>query len=137
MIIFGVTILIVVALLVVFIWVAYFLMPAATPPPDGCEGDGSDGSIHDSIEPVLIGSVGVPERFTREEAEGKLGHRVRSGIELNGILAGAAGRVMEIDEIEKNGFDLIIEWDSRIGGKFQHDWFSKDRYERCLIDEVD
>jgi hypothetical protein len=76
------------------------------------------------------------ERFSRKQAQVKLGRRVRSIVQLDGVSAGTYGRVMEIDEIETDGFELIIEWDSRIGEKLQHDWFSKEQYEHCLIDEA-
>ena len=75
-------------------------------------------------------------RFSREEAQARLGRRVRSVVSLSDVAAGTSGRVVEIDEIDKDGFELIVEWDLRIEGKFQHDWFSKEQCERCLIDET-
>jgi hypothetical protein len=44
---------------------------------------------------------------------------------------------MQLDEIERNGFDLIVEWSMLVQGKRQHNWFSRDEYERCLIDEIE
>ncbi len=41
---------------------------------------------------------------------------------------------MHLDEIEKDNFELIVEWYVLIDGKRQHDWFSKEQYEQCLID---
>jgi hypothetical protein len=76
-----------------------------------------------------------PVRFSREEALGRVGRRVRSIVGFDGIEAGARGRVMEIDEIKPDGFELIIEWDSRIEGKFQHDWFTKEQYETSLVED--
>jgi hypothetical protein len=74
-------------------------------------------------------------RFTGEEARAKLGRRVRSVVTLDGIAAGTSGSVMQVDEIENDGFDLIIEWDTRLDGKRQHDWFSKEQFNQCLIDD--
>jgi hypothetical protein len=75
-------------------------------------------------------------RFSRDEAQAKLGRRVRSVVWLDDVASGTRGRVMEIDEIDKDGFELIVEWDLRIGGKSQHDWFTKDRYDHCLVEEA-
>ena len=77
-----------------------------------------------------------PVRFSRDEARAKLGHRVRSLVTLDGIAEGTFGRVMQIDELEQNAFELIIEWDVRIEGKLQHDWFNKEQFERCLLEEA-
>ena len=74
-------------------------------------------------------------RFNREQAKAKLGGRVRSVAELSDVPKGATGRVMEMDEITRDEFELIVEWDVLLDGKYQHDWFSKDRYDLCLIDE--
>lgn len=76
-----------------------------------------------------------PARFSRDEAHEKLGRRVRSVVWLNDIPSGTSGNVTRIDEIE-NGFELIIEWDLRGASGFQFDWFTKDQYERCLIEET-
>ena len=74
-------------------------------------------------------------RFTGDEARAKLGRRVRSVVALDGIAAGTSGSVMQVDEIESGGFELIVEWDTRIDGKRQHDWFSKEQFNQYLIDE--
>ena len=76
-----------------------------------------------------------PRRFSREEAEAKLGRRVRSVSRVENIPVGTGGYVTQVDEIEKDGFELIIEWDSLLDGKRQHDWFAKDQYVRCLSDD--
>ena len=102
----------------------------------GVQGDRSSNSVTESVERMVMNTAGKPERFSREKAEAKLGRRVRSVVELDDVAAGTAGRVMEMDEIEKDGFELIVEWDSRLDGKFQHDWFSRERYQRCLVDET-
>ena len=78
----------------------------------------------------------VTIRFSKQEAELKLGSTVRSKIAVDGIPAGVTGHVVQLDEIERNGFDLIVEWSLLIQGKRQHNWFSKDDFERCLLDEI-
>jgi hypothetical protein len=74
------------------------------------------------------------KRFNKEQAHAKLGTRVRAVAEFPDIPRGATGRVMEIDEISENEFELIVEWDMLLDGKYQHDWFSKEQYDSCLID---
>ena len=60
-----------------------------------------------------------------------------SRIAVDEIPAGATGHVVQLDEIERNGFDLIIEWSMLVQGKRQHNWFSKEDYDRCLIGEIE
>lgn len=61
---------------------------------------------------------------------------MQSRIAVDEIPAGATGHVVQLDEIERNGFDLIIEWSLLVQGKRQHNWFSKEDYERYLTDEI-
>jgi hypothetical protein len=74
-------------------------------------------------------------RFSREEAQALVGHRVRTVAGVDGVPMGTFGNVMHLDEIEKDNFELIVEWYVLIDGKRQHDWFSKEQYEQCLIDD--
>ena len=76
-----------------------------------------------------------PLRFSREEAQAKLGRRVRAIVGVDGVPTGTLGFVMQLDEIEKNDFEVIVEWYVVIDGKRQHDWFSKEQYEHCLMDD--
>ena len=76
-----------------------------------------------------------PVRFSKEEARVKLGRRVRSIVQCDGVPPGTFGRVMQLDEIEKNNFEVIVEWYVLIEGKRQHDWFSKEEFELCLVDD--
>lgn len=76
----------------------------------------------------------MPVRFSKQEAESKLGSKVRSRIDIDGIPAGAAGRVVQLDEIERHGFDLIVEWSRLVQGRRQHNWFNRDDFEECLIE---
>jgi hypothetical protein len=78
----------------------------------------------------------APARFTRDEAQEKLGRRVRSVVSLDEIPAGTCGTVMQTDEIEQGEFELIIEWDARPANKLQADWFTKEQYEAYLIEET-
>jgi hypothetical protein len=78
----------------------------------------------------------VSVRFTKQEAESRIGSRVRSKVPVDGIPAGATGHVVQVDEIERNGFELIVEWTLLIQGRRQHNWFSKDDFDRCLMDEI-
>ena len=75
------------------------------------------------------------KRFSRAQAQAKLGGRVRSITDLSDVPKGATGRVMEMDEIDRDEYELIIEWDTLFDGKYQHDWFSKDQYDAYLIEE--
>lgn len=85
------------------------------------------------VEPVM--KTGKPPcRFSREEAVRKLGHDVRLIACFSDMPEGTTGRVMEIDEIDQGGFDLIVEWKRRVSGKLQHDWFSKEEFERYLVE---
>lgn len=77
----------------------------------------------------------MTNRFSRQEAEAKLGRSVCSRVAIDGIPAGAHGYVMQLDEIDRNGYDLIVEWHQLVQGKRQHNWFSRDEYERCLVDD--
>jgi hypothetical protein len=76
-----------------------------------------------------------PARFSRNEAQEKLGRRVRLVVALGEVPAGTSGTVMYTDQIETGEFELIIEWDVRPPGKFEHDWFTKDQYKGYLIEE--
>ena len=74
-------------------------------------------------------------RFNREEAQQKLGRRVQTVVGVDGVPTGTFGCVMHLDEIEKDNFEVIVEWYVLIDGKRQHDWFSKEQYKRCLVDD--
>lgn len=69
------------------------------------------------------------KRFTKEEADLMLGRQVRLVLELTDVPKGTTGRVTEADEIEPNGFDLIVEWDLPGKREFPHDWFTKEEFE--------
>lgn len=93
------------------------------------------------------------EYFTKEEADAKVCRRVRTRVEFSGVPEGTTGRVIRADEAGA-GYDLGIQWDlpteppaittEKIGGepvtivqtgKPLVDWFSKDEYEKFLVEE--
>lgn len=76
----------------------------------------------------------VANRFSKQEAQERLGRPVCSKVAIDGIPAGAHGYVMQVDEIEGNSYELIVEWHQLVEGKRQHNWFCRDEYERCLTD---
>jgi hypothetical protein len=76
----------------------------------------------------------VANRFSKQEAKERLGRPVCSKVAIDGIPAGARGYVMQVDEMEGNSYELIVEWHQLVEGKRQHNWFSRDEYERCLTD---
>ena len=73
-------------------------------------------------------------RFSKAEAEALLGRQVRTKLAIDGVPAGAVGKVMQLDEMEHDAFDLIIEWSVLVHGKRQHNWFSKDDYHQQLAE---
>ncbi len=73
-------------------------------------------------------------RFSKAEAEALLGKQVRTRLAIDGVPAGAVGHVMQIDEMERGAFDLIVEWSVLVHGKRQHNWFSKDDYDQHLAE---
>jgi len=97
------------------------------------------------------------ERFTSEEAEAKVGKRVKTLVDFSGVPKETPGQVTRADDsgIEEGGpgrrFTVAIQWDlpwepQRVGmsqiegesflvvtrGKRLVDWFSKDEYEQYL-----
>jgi hypothetical protein len=75
------------------------------------------------------------QRFTREEAEAKLGQRVRCLVDFSTVLAGSTGRIVAIEETAADLFDLIIEWDEPTSTRPPRDWVRKDQYEQFLIED--
>jgi hypothetical protein len=78
------------------------------------------------------------ERFTKQEAETKIGKVIRSNAEFSGVPEGSTGRVVKADnmgDVDNTGEDewnAVIEWDLPQRGKPVQDWFTKDEYERYL-----
>ena len=104
------------------------------------------------------------EYFTQEEAEAKVGHRIRTRVAWSGVPEGTTGAVVRADPAGPSKppfgevvdtFYVAIQWELPreplqirqgvigdepvlmiTGGKPLLDWFSKDEYERYL-DELD
>ena len=72
--------------------------------------------------------------FTREEAEGYVGRAVRSLVAISTLPKGATGRVVDLVEIQPDQFQLVIEWDSGRASQSLRDWFSRDDYDRDLVE---
>ncbi len=72
---------------------------------------------------------------SKDEAEALLRRRVRSVIDFSDVPKWTTGRVTEMDEIEPNGFELVIEWDLPSRDQSKKDWVTKEEFERSLIEE--
>jgi len=80
-------------------------------------------------------TVIIRTRFTKPEAESKLGLRVRTLSEITGVPAGTLGRVVALsEEIEPDGYELIVEWELAGRGWPVSDYFTRDEFERWLIE---
>ena len=90
--------------------------------------------------------------FSEDEARAKVGQRIRTLTEWSGVPVGTEGRVTRADPAGK-GWDVAIQWDLRAdplqvatgqldgedltiitGGKPLVDWFTRDEYERYLVE---
>jgi hypothetical protein len=101
--------------------------------------------------------------FTKTEAEAKVGKKIRTLVEFSGVPKGTTGRVVRVDSMGKTKsafgkasevYDVVIQWDLtpeptevtrgetggepfiliRRGGP-REDWFTRDEYERFLLEE--
>lgn len=101
--------------------------------------------------------------FTKTEAEAKVGKKIRTLVEFSGVPKGTTGQVLRADPAGRvkpafgevvEVYDLAIQWDLPteppvamreesggepfifIGsGKPLVDWFTRDEYERFLLEE--
>jgi hypothetical protein len=92
------------------------------------------------------------KRFAKEEAEAKIGKRVSSLRKFAEVTHGTLGTVVEVDDMGRGEWDVVIEWDTKPprspliletveftymrSGKPRRDWYTKTEYETCLR-EVD
>jgi hypothetical protein len=104
------------------------------------------------------------EYFSREEAEAKVGRRIRTRVAWSGVPEGTTGAVVKADpagtskplfEAAVETFDVAIQWDLPreplqirqgliegegvlmiTGGKPLVDWFTKSEYE-CYLEELE
>lgn len=101
--------------------------------------------------------------YARAEAEAKVGKKIRTLVEFAGVPKGTTGQVVRVDLMGKTKpafgvasevYDVVIQWDLtpepisitrgetdgepfiliRRGG-FREDWFTRDEYERFLLEE--
>jgi hypothetical protein len=79
--------------------------------------------------------------FTQEEAEAKIGQRIRTKVTWASIPVGTHGTVVGIDEMGKTKsaatvpiviFDVVIRWDVTNHQQTLTDWFTKEEYEQYL-----
>jgi hypothetical protein len=81
--------------------------------------------------------------FTQAEAQAKVGKRIRTKAGWSGVSTGTLGTVMSIDQMSprkmgavlEEAWDVIIEWDSPNRRRTLTDWFTKEEYEKFLIEE--
>src|ERR1044071_2811006 len=50
-------------------------------------------------------------RYTREEAEQKVGRKVHSLVEFSGVPFGTHGTVVGVEEVDSGWYDVVIEWE--------------------------
>jgi hypothetical protein len=73
-------------------------------------------------------------RFRQQEAKLLVDRSIRLLKSLSVIPKGTTGRVVDLQEILPGEFDLVIEWDTPSLGGGQRDWFSKDQFDRYLVE---
>jgi hypothetical protein len=60
---------------------------------------------------------------------------VRLVVEFTDIPKGTTGRVMGTDEVEPDGFEIIVKWEGIDPGTHQTDWFTKEEFEVSLVED--
>jgi len=75
----------------------------------------------------------IKPRFTEAEAIALLGRRVRSLGAYAYLPAGTAGQVVAREEVEPGCYDVVVAWDGSPRAPL-HDWFSRDEFERYLVE---
>jgi hypothetical protein len=75
-------------------------------------------------------------RFTRHEANQKVGRIVQSRVEFSGVPIGTIGEVIGTYEVHDGFFDVVIRWDLPSGKMTIQDRFAKSTYEKYLTEEV-
>jgi hypothetical protein len=79
------------------------------------------------------------KQFSKQEAESKMGRAIRSLGEFPGVPKGTPGRVVDLEEMGRAGFAVVVEWDlpqRQFTAKQEpiRDWFIKEEYERFLVE---
>jgi hypothetical protein len=73
------------------------------------------------------------ERFTKEEAEKKVGAIIKTRVEFASVPKGTQGKVVKIDDMGGGEWDVVIRWMGEYFEKYPlEDWFTKDEYERYM-----
>ena len=72
------------------------------------------------------------DRFTRAEAEAKVGKTIKTRVDFSGVSKGTIGQVVKADKMGKDEWDAVIRWDLPNERVPLDDWFTKDEYERFL-----
>jgi hypothetical protein len=110
-------------------------------PTCGCCGGDRDGCLCDVSSADDYDLDAERRRFTREEAESKVGKRVKALVPFSGVPEGTTGLVVLADDMDEHdlgtGFDVAIEWelsDQPFGATWRplRDWFDKDEYDTYL-----
>ncbi|HET9533155.1 MAG TPA: hypothetical protein VFQ92_22555 [Blastocatellia bacterium] len=73
-------------------------------------------------------------RFTQQEAQRLLGRLVRSLTDLSVVPKGTTGRVVSAEEILSGEFELVVEWDLHRPGQPDREYFTRDQFDRCLVE---
>jgi hypothetical protein len=71
--------------------------------------------------------------FTRAEAQGKIGKRVRTRIAFAGVPPGAVGTIIRADRVI-DGYDVEVAWVWAGRHTPWIDWMTKTEYEARLIE---
>jgi hypothetical protein len=75
-------------------------------------------------------------RFTRDEALGKMNHKVRALTSFVSVPLGTVGQVVGIHETEPGHYDVVIEWHLPSRAKPLRDMFAKGPYEQLLSEDL-
>jgi hypothetical protein len=82
----------------------------------------------------MTSSPMTPHRFAKAEAERYVGRTVRSLVVISTHPEGSTGRVVDLQEVLPEEFDLVLEWDLPCSSQPLRDWFSRDDYNRDLVE---
>jgi len=74
-------------------------------------------------------------RFTREQADQKVGRRVHSLVEFSGVPFGTHGTVVGVERVDGDCYDVVVEWEPPARTSILKDRFAKETYEELLAEE--
>jgi hypothetical protein len=78
--------------------------------------------------------MGKGKRFTRAEVGRLFGRRVRLTVEFSDVRVGTTGKVVGTDEVEPEGFEILVRWEGLDAGTHSTYWFTREEFERCLVE---